>query len=300
MFLLLWSGLGNAQAGDFNILSIQNLSNGSTEYVVEWNSNTITIARGLNIGVNVSGTAVCVDATLSTIDSYFTDPANGFTVTYSSTGVTIVKNPNGSNTFSLGTDYLPLITLLFRAEPGTISTVNIAGVVIQTGFSGPSITPATASQTAPSGFNLAGQINKAQSGLQYWANCAGSTGVPGVTVAVTPPSGCFAGSSYPTSQLFAQPPYQFFGATSGYSYTITPTKSYAQNGSTDVCCGVWTEDIDYARDLIIGVENGNLAQYLAADFNGNGWATSNDIYYMWQCYNLITPVFPSGFNSVFV
>lgn len=295
-FIFLQSFFGYSQAGGFSVVSIQNLPSGYTECVINWNANTITTARGLNISVFVTGTSVCVDAAISSIDSYFTNPANGFTVSFSNTGITILKSPNGSNTFSLSTDYTPLLTILYRAEPGTTSTVNISGLVIQTGFSGVAIEPGLATQTSPAGFNLGGQIFKAQSGLPNWASCGGSSGVPGVTVAVAIPPGCFAGSSYPASQLFAQPPYQFFGATPGYAYTITPTKSYGLGSSTDVCCGVWTEDIEATRDLILGLNPGNLAQYLAADYNGNGFATANDMYFMWQCYNLITPVFPAGWS----
>lgn len=296
--MLFQSVVVNSQAaGAFSILSLQNLPSGQTECIIAWGGNTITTARALNISVDVSGTTACVDATLSTIDSYFTDPANGFMVTFSNSGVTILKNPNGSNTFSLATGYSPLVTLLFNADPGTSATVSALGTVIQSGFSGIPITSTSATITAPGGFNLVGQISKAISGLAGWQSCAASTGIPGTTVSVSTPSGsCFPSTSYPVTQLFPQPPYQFFNAPSGYSYTITPTKSSGQVGSTWVCCGVWTEDIDATRELIIGLDVGNLAQYLAADFNGNGFATSNDIYYMWQCYNLIDPVFPSGWS----
>ncbi|MFN0034919.1 MAG: T9SS type A sorting domain-containing protein, partial [Saprospiraceae bacterium] len=292
MLLFLQSVVGNAQAGAFSVLSIQNLPSGHIECVISWDGNTIATARGLNIGVTASGGAVCVDPALSVIDPYFTDPANEFSVNFSNTGVTILKNPNGSNTFSLATDYSPLVTLLFRAEPGTTAAVSASGIVIEMGFSGIPISPASASQVIPNGFTLGGFISKV-----LGADCStGGGSIPGITVSVSPsPTPCFPSTTYPASQLFAATPYTFFDAPGQYAYIITPSKTGA--GSPEPrpeCCGVNYQDILLTRDLILGRESPTLAKQLAADFNGNGFATTFDVANMWKCLNGLPLDVPLG------
>lgn len=230
MLFFLSSFAGNAQSGNFNIVSIQNLPNGYTECIIDWNNNTISTAAGLNINITVSGVPICVDATLTIVDSYFSDPANGFTVTKSNSGVSVSKVPNVNNPISLNSDYAPFLTLLYLSESGGTSMVTATGIVVEMGFSGVPITPASASLATPNGFNLFGQVKKALSSFPGFQQCAGSMGgeIPNVSVAVAPIGAtCYPSTSYPTIQLFSPPPYQFYDAPPNYSYAITPSKSNA-------------------------------------------------------------------------
>lgn len=50
--------------------------------------------------------------------------------------------------------------------------------------------------------------------------------------------------------------------------------------------------MEFARNLILGLDVGNLADWLAGDFNGSGFTTSYDIHFMTKCNVFMDPVFP--------
>jgi hypothetical protein len=292
MYLLLQSVVVNAQnPGDLQILApIYDPSTGITRCTINWVNNVnIPQIRGLYLETNFIGNQICLNNSTASVPSVIHP---GFNVSpYNrqfGNGQLIISRGGlpSSPLFSLPTPRpyaappnTSFLVLYFRALPSSVCTLTISGWVrFETGplayFNTQSL-----SYNLLAGARIAGDFVKPDG-----APCDLGSGIgqglliPGVSatkVATVALGACFPGVANET-ELF-QGQYEFLKNPLYETYTITPSKI-----STDVCCGVTSNDLDWAIENIF---NPNIPPWkaIAADINGNNFYSSFDIHLIRKC-----------------
>lgn len=282
MLMLFRCVTANAQTGDFQISNLVNdPTTAITRCTINWQGLGYSSVFLLNVNISVSGTAVCLNSTTATnptvIHSGFTAPS--YTISFSNTTLTIqrVASPN----FALPpSPYQPFVVLSFRALPASQVTISASGSLVQmSGGTNEPIGPANTTWTVSDGADFTGELLKPD-GL----NCSGLGGtglyIPGVTVtkiANVAPGACFPGDAS-ESELFPSSVYNFYDSPFNEDYTISVAKI-----STDICCGVTSNDLAWMQEAVLSPEGKLLWKIMAADFNGNGTFTTYDIVLVRKC-----------------
>jgi len=283
---MLCSGTLYGQAGalSFNTPTYNPLT-GYTSVVVKWEDNTYLTSKGLFILLGLSGTSLCIDPASSSVHSDFTND-----VSYSSSSVTISKI-NFNQPFSVQTDYDPLLTIYFRAAPGSTVTLNFTIASIFDNLPNftlhPISKPSALNIAMPDPINIKGLVRKAPLAFSECINGLNG-GISDVTMSYSAGTvTCFPTySAFSTFSGFPSNPYTEVLPTGAYTvdvpshfvYTITPTKT----GDCD--CGIDAEDINIGRNIIYQIENNpTLAELIAMDFTANGTASTYDLSQMESC-----------------
>lgn len=290
MLLFLRCVTAQAQAGDFQIPSnpLYDPNTTVTRCTINWINLQYATVKGINITISVSAFNTCVNnaaaAAPTVIHAGFTpspDPNTGYAITYNNTSVNISRYLAGGFTVPAAPPYQPFVIIAFRAQPGAAATISASGTVIPMSGGALPITTASRNWTMNPGVRIGGDLTKPD-GLECEDGTPNNYGflIPGVTVTKQANTGgtCFPGASF-ESALFPFGTYEFLNTPYYFPYTITPTKV-----STDVCCGVTSEDVDWVRDFAIGLEgNPPLWKVMAGDFNANGSTSTYDAYLMNLC-----------------
>jgi|GEM_PF-902347 len=280
---------------------------GTSFVTVNWNNNLINPSKGVNITLFIEGTSICLDQANSIVHSDFNN-----NVTYNSNSV-VIQKLGFSSPFNLQTDYEPLLTLYFRAAPGsTVGLVfNIATVLNN---SSPAVsfsinTPSKFDLVMPNPINISGIVRKFPgASAQCWPVGA-NTGITNVNMRVeSTGTTCFpAYDAYNNYTGFPSNPFNFISldgqytvdVPSHYIYKITPSKS------SSCGCGLDAYDLNMARTLFDGLYDGtldpttidiSLAQWMALDFTGDGYVSNFDIIAMQLC-SLGTYNPPAGWSA---
>lgn len=274
---------GQAGALSFNT-PVYNPLTGYTSVAVDWEDNTFATAKGVRIELGLNITSPCIDVAATTVHPDFAND-----VSFSSSGVII--NKTSSQPFAVQSNHTPLLTLYFRAAPGSTATLlstfaklrDINNIFHNITFPDPN----ALNMTMPDPINIKGLVRKAPNAF---AQCINGVNGGISDVAMTYSAGtlaCFPTyTAYSTFSGFPSNPYAEVLPTGAYSvdvpshyiYTITPTKT----GDCD--CGIGAEDFNEGRNIILGIESTpTLAELIALDFNNSGTTYTSDLVGMQNC-----------------
>jgi hypothetical protein len=106
---------GQAGALSFNT-PVYNPLTGYTSVAVDWKDNTYATAKGVRIELGLNITSPCIDVAATTVHPDFAND-----VSFSSSSVIIDKG--SSQPFAVQSNHTPLLTLYFRAAPGSTATL---------------------------------------------------------------------------------------------------------------------------------------------------------------------------------
>jgi hypothetical protein len=304
---MLFSGTLFGQAGE---LSFSNSGvdpvTGASFVTIDWEDIFITPSKGVNITLFLEGTSICLDPTNSIVHSDFSN-----NITYNSNSV-VIQKLGFSSPFSLQASYLPLLTVYFRAAPGSTVGLSFSVATVFNNSTPPGSSPITTPNkfnlVIPNPINISGIVRKHPGAS---AQCTGGAnfGIPNVNMRVeSTGTTCFpAYDAFNNYTGFPSNPFNFISldgqytvdVPSHYIYKITPSKS------SSCGCGLDAGDLNIARTLIDGLNDGTidpttiditLAQWMALDFTGEGYISNFDIIAMQLC-SLGTYNPPAGWSA---
>jgi len=303
---MLFSGTLFGQAGvlSFTDSGVDPLT-GASFVTVNWQNIFISPSKGVNITLFLDGTSVCLDPANSTVHSEFIN-----STIFNSNSV-VIQKLGFSNAFSLQGSYLPLVTIYFRAAPGSTVGLSFSIATIFDNSAPPTSypinTPGKLNMVMPNPININGIVIKYPGAA---GQCSGgaNTGITNVNMKVEPiGTTCFPTyDSYGNYTGFPSNPYDILSldgqytvdVPSNYAYKITPSKS------SSCACGLELSDYNRAVELVYGLFSGDfdplidisLAEYLILDFTGDGYISTFDLAAMNLCaagnYNP-----PSGWSA---
>jgi hypothetical protein len=292
---------GQNQTGALTLVSagINNATN-VARCTLRWasipNNSIPTTARGYNISLqfnNATTLSVRPQPATAISPAFFTtSPSN---VTVSCNQVALSRFSSSAFTLPIA-PYNSLVIVSFSCEPGTTCSVNATGTLINSTGQFLPITPPTSPLSFTfAGTSISGTITKPPvAGVQICTNggvISNGLLIPGVSVEKTIPFplNCPTGQT-PQTILSPDGNFTFSNNVPSTEYTFIPSKTAT---STAVCCGITGNDPFLLNRFVLGLATLNLAQVMAADFSGNGIATTFDATQMNLCIQGTTPSFGS-------
>lgn len=250
---------------------------------INWEDNEYSNVYAVTIEIAIANApALCLDewATKNSVASPFS--AND--VSISGATVTIFKfNP------TLASNSTPLITLYFRAEPSAniqIGAGDVPSIIVTQGTTPiPIAIDDPIDYEMPAAVSISGLVRKApQPSPGTPESCDGGSnlGIPEINVIFEASTDCFSGfTTNPLEEYSYDGYYQTNHAPPYYKYEITLDKD---PGDTACDCGLGEGDIAEAQKFILETSfPATLQQLIAADFNGSGQVSTQDLVNMSQC-----------------